>query len=279
MTAYPTRQELETCVISVVTTTFNAAATFQRTIDSVKMQSFPGLEYIIVDAASTDGTLDIVRANADVVTHWISEKDRGISDGFNKGIALTRGRYVQLLNADDWLSPGQIAFGIETLEKTGADFVFGDLLYHALSGAETHRIKGEAGYSARIGHIMPGLNHPTVIVRREVYERLGLFDLNYKFAMDYELLLRFHKAGFRGAYDPRIVGHMTLDGASDRNTGATLREVRQIAIRHGYPPFLAWIRYLLRLVKWRGRLLLRGLPRPLFDRLRRVFNRNYTAID
>lgn len=264
-------------MLCVVTTVRNGALTLSRTIESLRVQAFPDLEYVIADAASTDGTLDIIRANADIVTHWISERDHGISDGFNKGIALSRGKYVLLLNADDWLSPGQLAYGVETLEKTGADFVFGDLIYHDATGSALHRIRGEADYARRIGHVMPALNHPTVIVRRDAYERVGLFDLSLKLAMDYEFLLRLHRAGGKGVYDPRMVGHMSLDGASDRNTGAALREVRQSSIRHGYPPPLAWPRYLLRLAKWRGRLMMQRLPRPLFDRLRRMFNRNYVA--
>lgn len=278
ITDYPTRSvDVPAPLVSVVTTVRNAERTLPRTIDSVREQYLPGIEYIIADAGSTDGTLDIVRGNADIVTHWISERDRGISDGFNKGIALSSGKYIQLLNADDWLSPGQLAAGIETLERTGADFVFGDLIYHHEDGSPAHIIHGEAGYAKRIAHVMPGLNHPTVIVRRSAYERCGLFDLKFRFAMDYELLLRFHRAGLRGTYDPRVIGHMSLDGASDRNAGAALQEVRDASIRHGYPAPLAWLRYLFRLAKWRGRLMVQHLPSPMSDRLRQLFNKNYAA--
>lgn len=264
-------------VISVVTTVRNAERTLQRTIDSVRAQEISRLEYIVIDAVSTDGTLDIVRANSDVVTHWTSEDDRGISDGFNKGIALSRGKYVLLLNADDWLSPGQLAYGIETLESTGADFVFGDLIYHTTSGEATHRIRGEANYAKRITHIMPGLNHPTVIVRRSAYERFGLFDLSYRLAMDYELLLRFHRAGCAGLYDTRMVGHMALDGASVRNAASAFREVRRASIRHGYPAVVAWLRYGWRLFKWECHMALTWIPKPVYVWLRRRFNRNYVT--
>jgi glycosyltransferase involved in cell wall biosynthesis len=264
-------------MVSIVTTVRNAEKTLQRTIDSVREQHIPELEYLILDAGSTDGTIDIIRANQDVITLWKSEPDRGISDGFNKGIALSRGKYVLLLNADDWLSPGQVALGIEALEQTGAGFVFGDLIYHAVSGEHTHRIRGEVNYAGRIAHIMPGLNHPTIIVRRELYERLGLFDLNFRFAMDYELLLRFHRAGCAGTYEPRMVGHMTLDGASVRNAGAALREVRDASIRHGFSVTAAWLRYAWRIFKWKSHVTLAGMPRPLYVWLRRRFNRNYVA--
>lgn len=266
-------------LLSVITTVRNGEKTLGRTMDSIRAQRFPGLEYIVVDACSTDGTHDIIRANADLVTHWISERDRGISDGFNKGIALSRGAYVALLNADDWLSPGQLAQGIRTLEESGADFVFGDLLYHDEAGRPLYRIRGEADYARRIGHVMPGLNHPTVIVRRCAYEKAGLFDLGLKLAMDYDFLLRLHRQGGRGVYDPIILGHMALEGVSDTSGNRALDEVRDIAIRHGALPPLAWARYGFRLIKTTVRRALeRRLPASVAHSLRSSVNRNYTQI-
>jgi len=277
---YETRSASETPKITVVTTVWNGEKTLARTIKSVREQNLPGLEYVIVDAGSHDRTLDIVRRNADIVAFWKSEPDRGISDGFNKGIALSRGTYVTILNADDWLSPNQLAFGIETLEKTGADFVFGDILYHDTAGQVLHRIRGEADYATRIDHVMPGLNHPTVIVRRKAYERFGLFDLGLRYAMDYEFLLRLHRAGCRGVYDPRIVGHMSLAGASDTFSTRALAEVRASSIRHGANPAMAWLRYGFRLLKGYIRRALEQTLRPkVIIRLRRIANKNFSGPD
>lgn len=276
---YPARQPAgQPALISVVTTVRNGAATLARTIASVRAQKLAGLDYVIADAGSDDGTLDIIRAASDVVTYWQSEPDRGISDGFNKGIALSTGKYVALLNADDWLSPGQLAFGLEALERTSADFVFGDMLYHDTRGSILHRVRGDAGYAHSIGHVMPALNHPTVIVRRDAYARCGLFDPRWRYAMDYDLLLRFHRAGLRGAHDPRMLGHMTLEGASDRNARAALREVRDIAIVHGYPPLKAHLLHVFRLAKGRVRRLAEAfLPRAASVALRHIFNRSLTG--
>lgn len=274
---YPGRTG-DTPLVSVVTTVRNGEKTLARTANSVRAQQLPGLEYIIADANSTDGTHAIIAANADIVTYWQSEADRGISEGFNKGIALARGKYVTLLNADDWLSPGQLAQGIRTLEETGADFVFGDLLYHDGDGKPLFRIRGEADYAKRIGHVMPGLNHPTVIVRRSAYEKHGLFHLGLKLAMDYEFLLRLHRAGCRGIYDPQILGHMSLEGASDTASRRALAEVRDIAILHGGSPYREWLRYLFRLVKGETRrVLAHVLPAPLLHCMRGAFNRNYAG--
>ena len=260
-------------LLSVITTVRNGEKTLARAIASVRDQKLANLEYIIVDAGSRDKTLDIVRANADIVNFWTSEPDKGISDGFNKGIALSAGEYIFLLNADDWLSPSQLAFGLETLQRTGGDFVFGDLIYHDAGGEALHLVKGDAAYASRIGHVMPALNHPTVIVRRSAYQAHGLFDLGLHNAMDYELLLRLHRAGLKGVYDPRMQGHMTLAGQSDRNDIAALAEVRHASIRHGASPALAWARFLLRIVKGRSRRLLEQLlPRNLYQKLRKKVN-------
>src|ERR1700742_1593462 len=94
---------------SIVTIALNMARTLERTIASVQAQNFPSVEQVLVDGGSTDGTLDVILRMARPQDFWISEKDRGISDAFNKGVAMARGRYVLILNADDWLSPDQIA--------------------------------------------------------------------------------------------------------------------------------------------------------------------------
>jgi glycosyltransferase involved in cell wall biosynthesis len=266
-------------LLSIVTTVRNGEKTLARTFDSVRAQAMPHLEYVVTDAGSTDGTHDIIAAYSDIVSYWQSENDRGISDGFNKSIALTTGKYVAILNADDWLSPGQLAFGVDTLEKTGADFVFGDLIYHDGNGAALYRVRGEADYARRIGHVMPALNHPSVIVRRTAYERHGLFDLNLRLAMDYEFLLRLHRADCTGIYDPRILGHMSLEGASDAQSRRALAEVRDIAIRHGGSPLREWRRYIFHLAKSDVRKLIEKLlPQSIARRLRSAVNGNFADL-
>jgi glycosyltransferase involved in cell wall biosynthesis len=261
--------------VSVITTVYNGEKTLARAIASMRAQQLPDLEYVIADGGSSDSTLNIIQANADIVHKWESEPDRGISDGFNKGIALSAGKYIALLNADDWLSLGQIAFGVEALERTGADFVFGDLVYYDAAGAPLHTIKGDANYARRIGYVMPVLNHPTVIVRRTAYEAHGLFDLNLRYAMNYELPLRFHRAGRRAVYDSWIIRHMTLAGQSDLHGVAGLAEVRDSSIRYGASPSSAWLRYFFRVFKsLTRRLLERLLPRAVIRRLRRRVNRD-----
>ena len=264
-------------LVSIVTVALNRAATIGRTIESVLGQSYRPIELIVIDGGSRDGTVDVIERHADRLAYWVSEPDRGISDAFNKGLARAAGKLVGLVNADDWLAPEQIAIGVAALERSGADFVFGDLVYHAADGRSLFRIKGDPAYARAIGRGMPDVNHPTLLAKREVYERVGGFDPAFRCAMDYDWLLRTHRAGFRGLYEPALVGHMTLAGVSDQRFRQALAEVRAIAIDHGEPPLAAWALYGYRLAKGGTRRLLeRLLPIGLHERMRRRINRQFT---
>jgi len=279
ITDYPSRTPTYTQpTISVVTCVRNGVAGIARTIESVTAQGIADLEYIIVDGASTDGTQDVIRSYSDKITFWQSEPDEGISDGLNKGIALTTGRYIALIHSDDWLAPGQLERSVHTLGTSGADFVFGDLLMHDRFGP-SHILRGDREYIRRIEHIMPTLNHPTVVVRREAYEVHGLFDTDYQLAMDYELLLRFYRAGLRGVYDSSIMGHMSLEGISDRNTLAALAEVRRASTQHSYPPHLANFRFGYRVFKNLVHRTLRHVAPATTRHLRRFVNPSYKFLE
>jgi glycosyltransferase involved in cell wall biosynthesis len=263
-------------VVTVISVVLNRAASLARTVESVLGQSYAPIDYVIIDGGSSDGTLEVIARYADRLAYWISEPDGGIGEAFNKGLAAAQGAYVALVNADDWLEPDQVERAVEALEATGADFVFGDLIYHDPDGRARHRIRGDPDYASRIGAGMPDVNHPTMLVRRRVYERIGGFDPRYRFAMDYDWLLRAHRAGLRGTYAPAVVGHMTLAGESDRDYARALGEVRTIAIAHGAPAAPAWARFLFRVAKGAAqRGLRRVAPAGLYEGLRRRINPGY----
>jgi glycosyltransferase involved in cell wall biosynthesis len=264
-------------LVSVITVVRNAALTLERAIRSVLEQTYRPIEYIVIDGGSTDGTVVIIRRFTDSLAHWRSEPDRGISDAFNKGLAAASGRYVALLNADDWLEPQHVARAVAALERTGAGFVFGDLVYHAPDGRALHRIRGDPEYARHIQSRMPEVNHPTMLVRRTVYDRVGGFDPAYRCAMDYDWLLRVHRAGIRGAYDRNIVAHMSLAGRSDEDWRPALAEVREISLRHGQPLARAWSMYGFRLAKgWVRRMIERLTPDAIHGRLRQAINPAFT---
>jgi glycosyltransferase involved in cell wall biosynthesis len=265
-------------LVSVVTPVLNGAATLARAIESVLAQSYRPIEHVVIDGGSSDGTLDVLRGYADRLAHWQSEPDDGISDGFNKGLARAKGALVAMLNADDWLAPDQIEQAALALERSGAGFVFGDLVYHRPDGEALFTIRGDADYAQRIDHGMPDLNHPTVLARRTLFAAVGGFDPAYRYAMDYDWLLRVHLAGFQGVYAPQVQGHMTLDGAADRHWYRALAEVRRIAVGQGEPALAAWARYGLGIGKGATRRALeRVVPTGLHAAARRLANPSYGA--
>jgi glycosyltransferase involved in cell wall biosynthesis len=265
-------------LVSIVTAVYNGARFLEQAIASVRAQTYPNIEYTVIDGGSTDGTLEIIRQYERHLALWLSEPDRGISDAFNKGIAASQGQFIGLLNADDWLSPDQIARGVAALEDASFDFTFGDLQFHDERGEPRFLMRGDPEYARSIRSRMPELCHPTVLARRSAYERVGLFDTTLRYAMDYEWLLRLHVSGGRGRYVPGLLGHMRLGGASDTALIDALKEVRTSAMRYGQPALSAHALFGLRVVKaTAGRYLEKWAPRFVYHLARGLMNRQYRA--
>lgn len=204
--------------VSIVTPTFNSAATVATTLDSVRRQDYPDIEHIVVDGRSTDNTADIVRSYPHVA-RFVSEADSGLYDAVNKGIRLATGDVVGILNSDDFFPSGQIVARIvETLTLRQVDAVFGDVAFVRSDNTE----KIVRMYSSRRFHprqfargYMPA--HPTFYVRRRCYEQFGGYQTDYRIAADYELLMRFiHRHKISYAYVPLTMVHMRTGGVSNR---------------------------------------------------------------
>ena len=212
-------------LVSIITVCRNAEATIERTLQSVMAQTYAPIEYIVIDGASTDATLDKVKA-CPAVTSWVSESDNGIADAFNKGLALARGEWIGILNADDWYE----ANTVETIVRAadGADIIHGPVCYW---DGETPKEVYYPNQDALCREM--SLNHPSVFVRRSVYETAGGFDVSYKIAMDYELLLRLFVAGYRfRATAEGILANMQFGGMSDTHWHKGLFDVLRAKNTH-----------------------------------------------
>jgi len=231
--------------ISVVTAAYNSAVTIADTLRSVNAQSHPDIEHLIIDGGSTDETVAIARELGERVVRIVSEKDRGIYDAMNKGLALATGDVIGLLNSDDlYPDPGVLAaVAAEFAGDPGLDAIWGDLCYVA---------QGDTGKVVRYwrsSEYQPGLfhrgwvpPHPTFFVRREVYQRFGNFDLRYRLAADWELLVRFIEVHrIRTRHCPRVMVHMRLGGATNQswsNVWKQNEEIVRAARAHGLRPSL-----------------------------------------
>ena len=237
--------------ISIVTPVLNADHMIAETVESVVQQSAVRsgrvrLQYIIQDGGSTDGTVDIIRKYEEKIDYWVSEKDEGISDAFNKGIRCSTGELIGIINSDDWYqvdSVNAIVDFYRTLESQERNnFIsFGNLLY-----AEKDVLQfGDNNYSRVINYHMPFLNHPSVFVAKNVYSRVGLFNKNFKLAMDFEFLKRCHKNGIIFNYINKTIVNMRLGGVSDKCKDEALRESISISdnksITLFYSFYLPWI--------------------------------------
>lgn len=263
--------------VTLITVALNAGRTLEKTILSIQAQTFVDLEHVVVDGGSDDGTIELLRATLRPQDYWISEPDLGISDAFNKGVALAGGDLIQFVNGDDWLAPDQVEVAVRGLDSTGADFVFGDVIFYR-AGRPDFRYVGEPDYAKAIRRRMPALNHATALVRRDAFERVGLFDLRYRCAMDYDWLLRLHIAGGRGVYLPDLVGHMNHDGVSNVDYLRTSGEVEAIAAAHGRNRHLARLESAARGLKTTIGRQLEGRARPLYRLIRSHINRSYSPL-
>ena len=255
---------------AIITVTFNAADCLERTLRSVLSQDYPGVDYFVIDGGSTDGTVSLIQQCASRLTGWVSERDRGIYDGMNKGIervyALTQqdgiDRYVLMLNADDTF------FDSTTLSQVAAWMSQQDTLPDVLAGAwMLHPEHGE--YLNRPGDLslLPRryvVCHQATFVRASVLHD-NLFDLRYRLAGDFAQLSSLYLKGYRFVTCPDIViCHMMLNvGATERHWRESVHEGFAVVRANGCYHWGAESWLLLR--KGTVRLIKRLLPRTLSD--------------
>jgi glycosyltransferase involved in cell wall biosynthesis len=243
--------------LSIITVCYNSAATIERAMASVLSQNYPDVEYIVIDGGSSDGTVDIIKKYRDRIAHFVSEKDAGIYDAMNKGIALATGDIVGILNSDDRyaddsvLSVVMAAFaGGGNSSDAPVDAVYGNIAYFQKETPSTFFRFWKAGIFSRAkmrnGWMPP---HPAFFVRRAWYEQHGNFRLDFGTAADYELLLRFMLAGIRMKYIDQTFVYMQAGGASGKNFAARRNAWRMVreawTVNDARPPLFLIERRLL----------------------------------
>ena len=211
-------------IISVITVVRNGVQTIGRCIDSVRAQKGVEIEYIIIDGASNDGTLDVLKSRSKDINSLISENDYGIYDAMNKGLRLARGDIISILNADDIFAHDQVLMNIQkNFIQLNLDALYGDLEYfkvgHPFNAVRTYRSNRFRPEQLSCGW-MPA--HPTLFLHRRVYDAYGFFDPSYKIAGDFELICRIFKEGkLRSLYMPEVLVRMQLGGISTSGLKST----------------------------------------------------------
>lgn len=216
--------------LSIITATWNSSKTVAATMESLAQQTFQNYESIIVDGLSSDDTLDVVRRSGVKIGKIISERDKGIYDALNKGIAAAQGEYIGFLHSDDILaSPSSLEKLVDCIDRTRPDAVYADLQY--VDKEDTNKVirywkSGSYSRSRLKNGWMPP--HPTFYMRRNLYSELGGFNLNYKISADYDSIMRYLWVNNVSLeYLPEVLIKMRIGGASNRSLSNIIRKSKE----------------------------------------------------
>lgn len=220
-------------MISIITATFNSAKTLKDTIQSVLRQTNKDFEYLIIDGGSTDDTIDIVKSYESEFSgrlKWVSEKDQGIYDAMNKGIKMASGDVVGILNSDDYFTSDDILQTVDNAFKSHEiDAIYGDI--HFIRDGNPQ--KCVRYYSSRMFRpfwlrfgFMPA--HPSFYCKREIFDKAGLYSLDYKIGADYEMMVRlFKRHKIKSLYVNKDFVTMRTGGASNNNVRSRLTLIEE----------------------------------------------------
>lgn len=210
--------------VSIITPCLNSERTIRNTIESVLKQTYENIEYIIVDGASSDETISIVKEYIPFFhgkMRNISEKDKGIYDAMNKGIMQASGDLIGIINSDDWYESDAVEQAVRCFEDTDADVVYGEMWIIDENGnREYHTIHS----------LFPP--HPSVFIRRELYQKYGMFDTKYRIAADRDLLLRFMAKEAQFQRVDKIFANFRRTGISNKNILLRADETYEINLKY-----------------------------------------------
>ena len=248
-------------LITIIIAVFNGAKTLQQCIDSVVQQSYPNKQLIIIDGGSTDGTVELLQANDQSISYWVSEPDKGIYNAWNKGLLKAEGEWICFLGADDYFWDDQVLASMSKfLVKLQVNIrvAYSQIMLLSENGQDLY-LSGEPWQKVkqRFKELM-SIPHPGTMHRRDLFEQHGYFDESFRIAGDYELLLRDLKTA-DAEFIPDLVTVGMLQGgisSNPKNTLLQLHEVRRAQQKHGLKmPSIKWLmavlRVYIRLFLWR----------------------------
>ena len=216
--------------VSIITVSHNSSNTILDTIKSVNLQSYKNIEHVFIDGLSSDNTLELIKLNSKRINIIISEEDSGIYDAINKGVLNATGDFIGLLHSDDILSSSEIISDlIEKIQNENLDGVYGDLQYvDKKNSNKIIRFWKSCGFKSNLLRKgwMPA--HPTLILKKEVYQKHGVFNKSFKIAADYDFMLRIFKDyNLKFVYLPKVVTKMRVGVASNRSLKNIIKKTKE----------------------------------------------------
>ncbi|KAB2836588.1 MAG: glycosyltransferase [Candidatus Brocadia sp.] len=258
-------------LVSIITISFNSERTILKTISSVTKQTYKNIQYIIIDGGSSDKTIEIIKNYQKNISIILTEKDKGISDAFNKGLYLSKGKLIGIINSDDWYESDAVEHVVNHWIEFGDGIFHGKLQYWKNENIPYYI------FSGRDDKLLNGMtiNHPTTFVSKIIYEKIGLFNLNLKRAMDYDFLLRAKLNGEKFYYIDKVISNMLLGGVSDSNWLNTYFEVFKIRNFNGLSKIKNYLILTSSVLKTIVRIILEsiGLQTPVS-----FFRRNFSMV-
>jgi glycosyltransferase involved in cell wall biosynthesis len=244
-------------LVSIITIVFNGKEFLEDTILSVISQNYPNLEYIIVDGGSTDGTIEILRKYDDQIDYWVSERDRGISDAFNKGVSLARGDYINFQgDGDGFIDPSAVEKMMNGANVEDDYLISGRVQRVDLQGMKLY---DSPKFKFRKTSLLfrMSLPHQGLFTNKRFFTKYGLFSLECKFAMDYEHLLRAYRDFPKTKLIPDVIARWRADGVGNGRITEVLKEYDLIKRNNSVAP--SWVLsvvYFWSLIKFKVKTLL-----------------------
>lgn len=228
---------------SVITVCYNSEKTIEKTLQSIKDQTYRNIEYIIIDGGSTDKTLDIVDKYKEIVDKLVSEPDNGIYDAMNKGLSLATGDYIGFLNSDDYYTNGIFEeYSSYLVNHKNIDFVYCDTIFFNNEKSWTYNYPSfnTKKFDKHLMKYNP-FCHQTLYVKNKIFNQIGCFDTSFKIAADYDFFLRLRKNvnSYQGKYIPIIGCYFNMTGASSQFFQSRVEDVR-CRVNNGYHPIFSW---------------------------------------
>ncbi len=205
-------------MIGVITVCYNSKDQLLKTIKSLRDQSNQQFEYLIVDGNSNDGTIEVINNNTDIITKYISEKDRGIYDAMNKGLKLTNCDYVTFLNADDTFDKDFISSCYDIIKNSEPDYIYSPV--YAINGNGKKKFIPEIIDENFKFDRMP-FPHPGLVVKKKLFNEIGLFDLNYRYAADLDWILKL-------IYTKKYIGFRNDNSFASYTTGGAGNSLKSL---------------------------------------------------
>lgn len=238
--------DIKQLFFSIITVSFNSEKTIRNTLESVLNQTETNFEYIIVDGKSKDSTLEIIKSyeqkfkEKGISYRWISEEDNGIYEAINKGISLSKGTLIGLLNSDDWYELDALQNIKNNFIKTNADFIHGNMNLYSIKKEFIKRLKPKD--KKALTRKMPFF-HPTCFISKKVYNVLKGYSLDYKICADYDFIIKIIKNDFKVTCIDKVITNFTMGGVSTTEVKKALKESHQIRVNNGYSKNLSKFHY------------------------------------